>query len=84
MDAMSTMSTLTVKILNPKAKNILDDLASVGLIEVDPFTSAIGEFQKGMSGVAEKYGIRNENDVAQIVAEIRREMRNEYQSSVKQ
>ena len=77
------MSTLMVKVLNPKARNILDDLASIGLIEVGPFTSAIGEFQKGMSGVAEKHDIRNENDVAQIVAEIRREMRNEYQPSVK-
>ena len=77
------MATLSVKILNPKARNILDDLASVGLIEVSPYTSAIGEFQKGMSGVAEKHGIRNEHDVAQIVAEIRREMREEYQLSVK-
>jgi hypothetical protein len=72
------MSTLTVKILNPRARNILDDLASVGLIEVG--VSAFAEFQQEMSGVAEKSGIRNENDVAQIVAEIRREMRDEYQS----
>jgi uncharacterized protein YkvS len=76
------MSTLTVKILNPKAINILDGLKSDGLIEVSPFTSAIAEFQEGMRGVAEKSGIRNENDVAKIVAEIRREMRNEYQPSV--
>ena len=75
------MSTLAVKILNPKAKNILDDLASVGLIEVRSSMPAIAEFQKGMSGVAEASGIRNENDVAQIVADIRREMRNEYQTS---
>jgi len=68
------MPALTVKILNPKARNILDDLASVGLIEVAPVRSALGEFQKGMSGVAKKHRIRNENDVAQIVAEIRQEM----------
>jgi len=80
---MSTMATFSVKILNPKALNILDSLASVGLIEVAPFTSAIGEFQKGMSGVAEKHAIRNENDVAQIVAEVRREMQREHQPSVK-
>ena len=75
------MSTLTVKLLNPKARNILDGLASVGLIEVG--TSAISEFQQEMSGIAEKHGIRNESDAAQIVAEIRREMRNEYQPSGK-
>ena len=50
------MSTLSVKILNPKARNILDDLASVGLIEVAPVKSAIAEFQEGMSGVAEQAG----------------------------
>ena len=77
------MSALTVKILNPKARNILDDLASVGLIEVGPFQSAIAEFQEEMRGVAETHGIRNENDVAGIVAEVRREMRNEYQLPVK-
>ena len=75
------MSTLAVKILNPKAKNILDDLASIGLIEVGSPTSALAEFQNEMSGVTKASGIRNENDVAQIVAEIRREMRNEYQTS---
>ena len=78
------MSTLAVKILNPSARNILDDLANDGLIEVGPFKSAIAEFQKEMRGAAEKQGIRNENDVAQIVAEIRREMRNEYQPSAGQ
>ena len=77
------MSTLSVKILNPKARNILDDLASVGLIEVAPSQSAIAEFQEEMRGVAEKHGIRNENDVAGIVAEVRREMRNEYQPSIR-
>jgi uncharacterized protein YkvS len=77
------MPALTVRILNPKARNILDDLASVGLIEVGPYKSAIGEFQKGMSGVAEKYGIRNENDVIQIIADIRQEMHSENQPSVK-
>ena len=77
------MSTLSVKILNPKARNILDGLASVGLIEVCPPKSAIAEFQKEMSGVAEKHGIRNEDDVARIVAEVRREMQNEYQPSVR-
>ena len=77
------MSTLSVKILNPKARNILDDLASVGLIEVDSPLSALTEFQEEMRGVAEKHGIRNEDDVARIVAEVRREMRNEYQPSVK-
>jgi hypothetical protein len=77
------MSTLTVKILNPKARNILDDLESDGLIEVNSFPSALDEFQEGMRGVAERCGIRNEDDVAQIVAEIRREMRNEYQQLVK-
>jgi len=30
------MSTLTIKVLNPKAETILDSLASVGLIEVGP------------------------------------------------
>jgi hypothetical protein len=78
------MLTLTVKILNPMARNILDGLESDGLIEVGQFPSALAEFQEGLSGVAEKCGIRNENDVAQIVAEIRREMRNEYQPLVKQ
>jgi len=29
---MSAMPTLSVKILNPKARNILDDLANDGLI----------------------------------------------------
>ena len=77
------MSTLSVKILNPKARNILDDLASVGLIEVVPSKSAIAEFQEEMRGVAEKHGIRNENDVAGIVAELRREMRSEYQPSLR-
>ena len=72
------MSTLSIKILNPKARNILDDLANVGLIEVAPSLSAIAEFQQEMSGVAETCGIRNEHDVAQIVADIRREMQNEY------
>ena len=76
------MSTLAVKILNPKAKVILEDLAEVGLIEIGPFKSAIEEFQDEMSGVAETHGIRNENDIAGIVAEIRREMRNEYQTTV--
>ncbi|MDR0327651.1 MAG: hypothetical protein LBI05_05070 [Planctomycetaceae bacterium] len=71
------MSTLSVKILNPKARNILDDLANVGLIEVRPSTSAMAEFQKEMSGVAEKCGIQSEHDVTQIVADIRREIRNE-------
>ena len=75
------MTTLSVKILNPRARNVLDDLASDGLIEVGPFQSALTEFQKNMSGVAEKHGIRNENDVAGIIADIRREMRNEYQTS---
>jgi len=76
------MPTLAVKILNPKARNILDDLANVGLIEVLPFNSSIEEFQNEMRGVAESSGIRNENDIAGIVAEIRREMRNEYQPPV--
>ena len=76
------MSTIAVRILNPKARNILDDLANVGLIEVEPFPSAISEFQEEMSGVAEAHGIRNENDVAGIVAEIRREMRKKHQPSV--
>ena len=40
---MSTMSTLSVKILNPKVQSILDGLASVGLIEVVSHTSAIAE-----------------------------------------
>ena len=35
------MSTLSVKILNPKVQSILDGLVSVGLIEVVPHTSAI-------------------------------------------
>jgi len=76
------MSTLTVKILNPKARNILDDLANVGLIEVLPFNSSIEEFQQEMCGVAEKHGLRNEGDIAGIVADIRREMRKEYQPPV--
>ena len=37
------MSTLSVKILNPKARNILDDLASVGLIEVGSPKSEIND-----------------------------------------
>ena len=78
------MSTLAVKILNPKAKNILEGLANVGLIEVVPMKSSIVEFQEEMHGVAETHGIRNESDIAVIVAEIRREMRNEYQPSVEQ
>jgi len=69
---MSAMPTLSVKILNPKARNILDDLANVGLIEVRPYTSAIAEFQKEMQGVAQSHNIRDENDVAQIIADIRR------------
>ena len=72
---MSAMPTLSVKILNPKARNILNDLASIGVIEVTSPTSAIAEFQKEMSGVAETHGIRDEDDVAQIIAEIRRETR---------
>jgi len=76
------MSTLAVKILNPKAKVILEDLAEVGLIEIGPFKSAIEEFQDEMCGVAETHGIRNENDLVGIVAEIRREIRNEYQTTV--
>jgi len=76
------MSTLSIKILNPKVRNILDGLASIGLIEVASSPSAIAEFQKEMSGVAEACGIRNEHDVAQIVADIRREMRNEYKPPV--
>ena len=76
------MSTLAVKILNPKARNILDDLASVGLIEVGTSMSALAEFQNEMRGVAEKSGIRSEEDVAQIVSKIRREMRNEYQTAL--
>jgi len=76
------MSTYAVKILNPKARNILEDLANVGLIEVVPFKSSIAEFQDEMRGVAETHGIRNESDIAGIVAEIRREMRNEYQPPV--
>jgi len=43
------MSALTVKILNPKARSILDDLASVGLIEVGPLGSDRDRF--GYSGV---------------------------------
>jgi len=78
------MSAITVKILNPKARNILDDLASVGLIEVGPFKSAMAEFQEEMRGVAKMHGIRNDDDVAEIVAEIRREMRNECQPSGKE
>ncbi len=74
------MTTLSVKILNPKARNILDDLESVGLIEVGPFPSAIADFQNEMKGVAESHGIRDENDLAGIVADIRREMRGEYQT----
>ena len=35
------MTTLAVKILNPTARRVLYDLASDGLIEVVPFTSAI-------------------------------------------
>lgn len=73
------MTTLTVKLLNPKAKNILDDLESVGLIEVGPSGTALDEFQDAMRGVAGEHGIPNENDVARIVADIRREMRNECQ-----
>ena len=76
------MSTLAVKILNPKARDILEDLANVGLIEIEPYNSAIEEFQEKMCGVAETHGIRNESDLAGIVAEIRREMRNEYQPPV--
>jgi predicted transcriptional regulator len=76
------MTTLAVKILNPKARNILEDLANVGLIEVVPFKSSIAEFQEEMCGVAETHGIRNESDIVGIVAEIRREMRNEYQPPV--
>jgi len=63
--------------LNPKARNILNDLADVGLIEIEPFKSAIEEFQEEMCGVAETHGIRSESDLAGIVADIRREMRNE-------
>ena len=69
---MSVMPTLSVRILNPKARNILDDLANVGLIEVRPYTSAIAEFQMEMRGVAQAHNIRDENDVAQIIADIRR------------
>jgi hypothetical protein len=76
------MSKLTIKILNPSARNILDGLVNDGLIEVGPFASAIAEFQEGMRGVAERCGIRDENDVAEIVAEIRREIRNENQPLV--
>lgn len=76
------MTTVAVRILNPKAKNILDDLASVGLIEVGPFSSAIDEFQNGMKGVAEQYGIRDEDDVARIVNEIRRDMQSESAHSL--
>jgi len=76
------MSTFAVKILNPKAKVLLEDLADVGLIEIGPFKSAIEEFQEEMRGVAETHGIRNESDIAGIVAEIRREIRNEYQTPV--
>ena len=68
------MSTLAVKILNPKARNILNDLADVGLIEIEPYKSVIEEFQEDMTGVAETHGIRNESDLAGIVAEIRREI----------
>jgi len=78
------MSTLAVKILNPKARTVLDRLARDGLIEVGPYKSAIAEFQEEMRGVAEQHGIRDENDVARIVAEIRREMRSEYQPLVEQ
>ena len=67
---MSAIPTLSVRILNPKARNILDDLANVGLIEVRPCTSAIAEFQMEMQGVAQSHGIRDENDVAQIIADI--------------
>ena len=74
------MSTLSVKILNPSARSILDDLVNAGSIEVAPYASAIAEFQKEMDGVAEALGIRDEDDVARIVADIRREMNNEYQT----
>jgi hypothetical protein len=77
------MSTLSIKILNPKARNILDDLANVGFIEVSPYTSAIADFQREMKGIAETHGIRDENDVARIVAEIRREMQDECPLNVK-
>ena len=80
---MSTMSTLSVKILNPSARNIFDDLVGAGAIECVPYTSAIAEFQKEMDGVAEALGIRDEDDVDKIVADIRRVMKNEYQTSVK-
>jgi hypothetical protein len=43
------MPTLSVKILNPQARSILDGLASVGLIEVVPHTSAISEVSKDES-----------------------------------
>jgi hypothetical protein len=76
------MSTLSVTILNPKARNILDDLANVGLIEVRPNTSAMAAFQKEMRGVAEQCGIQNEHDVAKIVADIRREIHNESLPSI--
>ena len=78
------MSTLSVKILNPSARSILDDLVSAGAIEGAPYTSAIAEFQKEMDGVAEARGIRDEDDVDNIVADIRREMKNEYQTPVKE
>jgi len=76
------MSTLSVRILNPRARSILDDLASIGVIEVAPHTSAIAEFQKEMNGVAQAHGIRDENDVAQIIDDIRLEMRNEHLTHV--
>ena len=74
------MPTLSVKILNPSARSILDDLVNAGAIEDAPYTSAIAEFQKEMDGVAEALGIRDEDDVDKIVADIRREMKNELNS----